>query len=111
MEYSAGQNVFEGAINAGNVINHVASTILSAAEIDHKGNQYPSSNTPLPPPQSTASARSPPSARRSLRLRDSPPRGPMGTIHKIHHLDEYPEFRAFTSIMDGPLRAGSPLSP
>ena len=40
VEYSANQNVFEGVINAGNVINHIASTVLSTAEIDHKGNQY-----------------------------------------------------------------------
>ena len=40
VEYSANRNVFEGVINAGNVINHIASTVLSAAEIDHKGEKY-----------------------------------------------------------------------
>ena len=40
VEYTANRNVFEGVINAGNVINHIASTVLSAAEIDHKGHDY-----------------------------------------------------------------------
>ena len=37
LDYSPNKNVFEGTLHAGNVINHIACTILSAAEIEHKG--------------------------------------------------------------------------
>lgn len=103
VEYSAGQNVFEGAINAGNVINHVASTILSAAEIDHKGNQYSLFKYAFTPSAVHCIGKIAAERKAVIEAAGLPFHGdPMGTIHKIHHLDEYPEFRAFYEFMDGP---------
>lgn len=40
VQYSANQNVFEAVINSGNMLTHIASTVLSAAEIEHKGKDF-----------------------------------------------------------------------
>jgi len=40
VEYTANENVFEGAINTGNVIMHIGTTVLSASAIHHQGKDF-----------------------------------------------------------------------
>ena len=103
VEYTAGVNMFEGIINAGNVINHVASTILSAAEIDHKGDKYSLFKYAFTPSVVHCISKVAAERKAVIEAAGLPFHGdPMGTIHKIHHLEDYPEFQAFYDYMDGP---------
>lgn len=103
VEYTANQNVFEGVINAGNVINHIASTVLSAAEVEHKGAEYSLFQYAFTP----AVVRCIGKIRRErlavIRAMGMTEHGdPMAMIEKVLHLEEHPEVHTFYRYMDGP---------
>lgn len=103
VEYSANQNVFEGVINAGNVINHIASTILSAAEIDHKGDQFSLFKYAFTPASVRCIDKIRLERKAVIEGMGLPEHGnPMGMIEKILNLEEHPEVQTFYEYMDGP---------
>ena len=103
VEYAPNKNVFEGVINAGNVINHIASTVLSTAEIEHKGNQFALFKYAFTPSvvrcvEKIAKERESVIEAMGLTVHGVP----TGMINKVLHLDEHPEVRVFYEYMDGP---------
>ncbi len=103
VEYSANQNVFEGVINAGNVINHIASTVLSAAEIDHKGDKYSLFKYAFTPSVVHCISKIAAERKAVIEAMGMTQHGePMGMINKVQHLDEHPEVHVFYEYMDGP---------
>lgn len=103
VEYSANQNVFEGVINAGNVINHVASTVLSTAEIDHKGDKYSLFKYAFTPSVVHCIRKISEERKAVIEAMGMTVHGnPTGMIDKVLHLDEHPEVHVFYEYMDGP---------
>ena len=103
VEYSANENVFEGVINAGNVINHVASTVLSAAEIDHKGDKYSLFKYAFTPSVVHCISKIREERKAVIEAMGMTEHGnPMGMINKVLNLEEHPEVRTFYENMDGP---------
>lgn len=103
VEYSANQNVFEGVVNAGNVINHVASTVLSAAEIDHKGKQFSLFKYAFTPSVVHCIEKVRQERKAVIEAMGMTEHGnPMGMIDKVQHLDKHPEVHVFYEYMDGP---------
>lgn len=103
VEYSANQNVFEGVMNAGNVINHIASTVLSAAEIDHKGDDYALFKYAFTPNVVKCIGKIRDERLAVLEAMGLPEHGnPMGMIEKVQNLAEHPEVHVFYKYMDGP---------
>lgn len=103
VEYSPNANVFEGVVNAGNVINHIASTVLSAAEIDHKGNQYSLFKYAFTPSVVHCISKIAAERKAVIEAMGMTQHGePMGMINKVLHLDEHPEVQVFYEYMDGP---------
>lgn len=103
VEYSANRNVFEGVINAGNVINHIASTVLSAAEIDHKGEKYSLFKYAFTPAvvhciRKIAAERAAVIEAMGMTVHGNP----TGMIDKVLHLEDHPEVHVFYEYMDGP---------
>ncbi len=103
VEYSANRNVFEGVINAGNVINHIASTVLSAPEIERKGDAFSLFQYAFTPAVVRCIDK--------IRLERQAVieamgmqvhKNPMGMIAKVQHLEEHPEIHTFYHHMDGP---------
>lgn len=101
VQYSANKNVFEAAINTGNVIAHIASTILSAAEIEHKGKDF----------SLFKYAFTPATVRCIYKIRDErlAVMEAMGmTEHakpnpeKYQNIEAYPQAKIFYENMDGP---------
>lgn len=103
VEYSANQNVFEGVINAGNVINHIASTVLSTAEIDHKGDKYSLFKYAFTPSVVHCIRKISEERNAVIEAMGMTVHGnPTGMIDKVLHLDEHPEINVFYEYMDGP---------
>lgn len=103
VEYTANRNVFEGVINAGNVINHIASTVLSAAEIDHKGHDYSLFQYAFTPRVVHCVGKIREERKAVIEAMGMNEHGnPMGMIEKVLHLDEHPEVHIFYKYMDGP---------
>lgn len=103
VEYSPNANVFEGVVNAGNVINHIASTVLSAAEIDHKGNQYSLFKYAFTSSVVHCISKIAAERKAVIEAMGMTQHGePMGMINKVLHLDEHPEVQVFYEYMDGP---------
>lgn len=103
VEYTANKNVFEGVINAGNVINHIASTVLSAAEIDHKGNKYSLFKYAFTPSVVHCIDKIAAERKAVIEAMGMTVHGePTGMINKVQHLDEHPEVHVFYEYMDGP---------
>ena len=103
VEYTANRNVFEGVINAGNVINHIASTVLSAAEIDHKGHDYSLFQYAFTPRVVHCVGKIREERKAVIEAMGMTEHGnPMGMIEKVLHLDEHPEVHIFYKYMDGP---------
>ena len=103
VEYTANVNVFEGVINAGNVINHIASTVLSTAEIDHKGDQYALFKYAFTPSVVHCVNKIAAERKAVIEAMGMTQHGePTGMINKVLHLDEHPEVRVFYEYMDGP---------
>lgn len=103
VEYSPNKNVFEGVINAGNVINHIASTVLSTAEIDHKGDQYSLFKYAFTPSVVHCVEKIAAERKAVIEAMGMTQHGePMGMINKVLHLDEHPEVSVFYEYMDGP---------
>lgn len=103
VEYTANANVFEGVVNAGNVINHIASTVLSAAEIDHKGDKYSLFKYAFTPHVVHCISKIAAERKAVIEAMGMTQHGePMGMINKILHLEEHPEVSVFYEYMDGP---------
>ena len=103
VEYTANQNVFEGVINAGNVINHIASTVLSAAEIDHKGDQYSLFKYAFTPSVVHCIRKIADERKAVIEAMGMQVHGvPTGMIDKVLTLKDHPEISVFYEYMDGP---------
>lgn len=103
VEYTPNQNVLEGVMNAGNVINHVASTVLSAAEIDHKGKDFSLFKYAFTPAAVRCIGKIREERKAVIEAMGLTEHGnPMGMIDKVLHLEEHPEVWTFYAHMDGP---------
>lgn len=103
VEYSANRDVFEGVINAGNVINHVASTILSAAEIDHKGNKYSLFKYAFTPSVVHCIEKIREERKAVIEAMGLTEHGnPLGMVNMVQNIDKHPEVHVFYEYMDGP---------
>lgn len=103
VEYTANKNVFEGVINAGNVINHIASTILSAAEIDHKGKDFSLFKYAFTPSVVRCISKIRAERTAVIEAMGMQEHGnPMGMIDNVQHLEDHPEVHTFYKYMDGP---------
>lgn len=103
VEYSGNQNVLEGVMNAGNVINHIASTVLAAAEIDHKGDEFSLFKYAFTPNVIKCVSKIRDERLAVLQAMGLPEHGnPMGMIEKIQNLEAHPEVHVFYKYMDGP---------
>lgn len=103
VEYSANQNVLEGVINAGNVINHIASVILSAAEIDRQGEKFSLFQYAFTPASVRCVGKIREERKAVIEAMGMTEHGnPMGMIEKVQHLEEHPEVHTFYKYMDGP---------
>lgn len=103
VEYSANKNVLEGTMNAGNVINHIASTVLSTAEVEHKGNSYSLFKYAFTPTVVRCAEKIAEERGKVIEAMGMTVHGvPTGMIQKVLHLDEHPEVRVFYEYMDGP---------
>ncbi|MBQ9814806.1 MAG: NAD/NADP octopine/nopaline dehydrogenase family protein [Lachnospiraceae bacterium] len=102
-EYAANQNVFEAAMNTGNVVNHVATTTLSAPQIDRTGDAFSLFKFAFTPSvmkcvEKIAEERKPVIEALGWQVHGEP----TGMANKIAHIDEHPEVRIFYEFMDGP---------
>ncbi len=101
--YSANDNVFEGVLNAGNVINHIASTVLSAAEIDHKGKDFSLFKYAFTPSVVNCIKKIRMERKAVIEAAGMKEHGnPTSMIERIQHLEEHPEIHTFYNTMDGP---------
>lgn len=103
VEYSANRNVFEGVINAGNVINHIASTVLSTPQIDRTGDTFSLFKYAFTPSvvrcvRKIAAERSAVIEKMGMTVHGVP----TGMIDKVLDLDNHPEVHVFYEYMDGP---------
>ena len=103
MEYTANENVFEGVVNAGNVINHIASTVLSTPEIDRKGNQFSLFKYAFTPSVVRCIRKISEERKQVIEAMGLTVHGnPTGMIDKVLDLDNHPEVHVFYEYMDGP---------
>ena len=103
VEYTPNKNVFEGVINAGNLINHVASTILSAAEIEHKGKQFSLFKYAFTPATVRCISKIREERKAVIEAMGMTEHGnPMGMAQKVQHIEDFPESLVFYENMDGP---------
>jgi len=103
VEYTSDANVFEVTINAGNVINHIASTVLSAAEIDHKGSQFSLFKYAFTPAAVRCIHKIAAERKAVIEAMGMQVHGnPTGMVDMVQEIDKYPEVRTFYENMDGP---------
>lgn len=103
VEYSANANVFEGIINAGNLINHVASTILSAAEIEHQGKKFSLFKYAFTPATVRCITKIREERKAVIEAMGMKEHGnPLGMAQKVQNIEDYPETHVFYENMDGP---------
>lgn len=103
VEYTPNMNVFEGVMNAGNVINHIASTVLSAAEIDHKGDGYSLFKYAFTPSVVHCILKIREERRAVIEAMGMTEHGnPMSMINNVLDIQNHPEVRIFYENMDGP---------
>ncbi|MCD7806993.1 MAG: NAD/NADP octopine/nopaline dehydrogenase family protein [Lachnospiraceae bacterium] len=101
--FKAGKNVLEGTLEAGNVIMHIGSTLLSATAIDHQQNEFSLFKYAFTPSTVTLTAKI-----REERLQVIEACGftehlnNMGMIDKLLHPQDHPENHYFRDYMDGP---------
>ncbi len=103
VEYSANRNVFEGVVNAGNVINHIASTVLSAPQIDREGNQFSLFKYAFTPSVVHCIRKIAEERGAVIQAMGMTVHGvPTGMIEKVLDLENHPEVHVFYEYMDGP---------
>lgn len=103
VEYSANVNVFEGALNTGNVINHIASTVLSAAEIEHRGKEFSLFKYAFTPSVVHCIDKIAAERKVVIEAMGMTVHGqPTGMINKVLRIEEHPEVATFYKYMDGP---------
>lgn len=103
VEYTANKNVFEAAIRTGNVVSHIASTILSAAEVERKGNKYSLFKYAFTP--ATLRCQEKIVAERAAVIEAmgfTAPGDPMAMFKRIQEIEKHPEIHMFYEYMDGP---------
>lgn len=102
-DFSPNQNVLAGAMNAGNVIMHICSTILSATAIDRMGKEFSLFKWALTP--ATFSVMEQVQAERD-RINDAVGypnhKNMLFMAKRISQWEQHPEDRIFCSYMDGP---------
>ena len=103
VEYTPNRNVFEGVINAGNLINHVASTILSAAEIEHKGKEFSLFKYAFTPATVRCVTKIREERKRVIEAMGMTEHGnPLQMVEKVQNIEAYPESKVCYEYMDGP---------
>lgn len=103
VEYASNRNVFEGVINSGNVINHIASTVLSAAEIDRRGDAFSLFKYAFTPSVLRCIVKIRMERQAVLRgMGMEEHEDPMDMIERVLHLEEHPEVATFYEYMYGP---------
>lgn len=103
VEYTANQNVFEGVVNAGNVINHIASTVLSTPQIDREGNAFSLFKYAFTPSVVNCIRKISEERKNVIEAMGMTVHGnPTGMIDKVLDLDNHPEVHVFYEYMDGP---------
>lgn len=104
VEYSPNINVLEGAINAGNVIMHIASTILSSAAIHHQGNAFNLFKYGFIPETVRCIEKICAERLAVMKACGLPQHvdNPMAMIDKVNNPDNYPENNVFREHMNGP---------
>ncbi len=103
VEYSANRNVFEGVINAGNVINHIASTVLSAPQIDRTGKKFSLFQYAFTPSVVNCINKIAAERKTVIEAMGMTVHGvPTGMIGKVLDIDNHPEVHVFYEYMDGP---------
>lgn len=105
VSYTANKNVFEGVINSGNVLNHIAPTILAAAEIEHKGKEFSLFKYAFTPASAHCASKIRDERKAVIDAMGMTERSsPLIVYKKTQDLDSYPGFRNFYENMDGPDR-------
>lgn len=103
VEYSANRNVFEGVINAGNVINHIASTVLSAPQIDRVGKKFSLFQYAFTPSVVNCINKIADERKAVIEAMGMTVHGvPTGMIGKVLDIENHPEVHVFYEYMDGP---------
>lgn len=103
VNYSANRNVLEGVMNSGNVLNHIAPTILAAAEIEHKGKEFSLFKYAFTPASTHCSSKIRDERKAVIDAMGMTEHGiPLIAHKKAQDIDSYPEFRNFYENMDGP---------
>lgn len=103
VEYSANRNVFEGVINAGNVINHIASTVLSTPQIDREGHRFSLFKYAFTPSVVHCIRKIAEERKAVIEAMGMSVHGvPTGMIDKVLDLDNHPEVHVFYEYMNGP---------
>lgn len=101
--YTPNKNIFEGIVNAGNLINHVASTILSAAEIEHKGKAFSLFKYAFTPATVRCITKIRDERKAVIEAMGLTEHGnPLGMTEKVQHIEDFPESLVFYENMDGP---------
>jgi len=104
VEYSPNRNVLEGAINAGNVIMHIASTVLSSAAIHHQGDSFSLFKYGFIPETVKCIEKISKERLDVMEACGLPQHAdnPMAMIEKVNNPDAYPENHVFREHMNGP---------
>lgn len=112
VEYVPNRNVFEGVINAGNITHHIASTLLAAAEVDRRGDDFSLFKyafTPAAVHCITKIRLERQAVIHAMGMQEH--ENPMDMIERVLNLKEHPEVATFYEYMNGPNSLGPPLSP
>lgn len=104
VDYSANKNVLEGAINAGNVIMHIASTILSSSAIHHQGDSFSLFKYGFIPEVVRCIEEITKERLAVMNACGIPQHmdNPMAMIEKVNNPGKYPENYVFREHMNGP---------
>lgn len=102
-EYQANDNVLVGAMNAGNVVMHICSTILSATAIDRQGDEFSLFKWALTPSVLSVMKQVRDERNKINETAGFPIHNDLYTMaNKISRYREYPENTMFRTYMDGP---------
>lgn len=103
VDYKPNKNIFEGVINAGNVMSHIASTIMSAAEIEHKGKNFSLFKYAFTPATIRCIGKIREERSAVIAAMGLPEHGKGGAMFdRFNNIEAYPESRIFYEYMDGP---------
>ena len=102
-EYKANDNVLVGTMNAGNVVMHICSTLLSATAIDRQGTDFSLFKWALTPSTFSVMRQVRDERNRINEAIGFPIHNDLYVMaNKISRWEEYPENTTFRKYMDGP---------